>query len=226
MARRPASEEPVSGFDFFSADPQLIRHLSHPLRILVYREAVRAPVSAKELSELSDEPLARISYHVRSLADVGLLRPVRRTRRRGAIETHYRAVAMLDFDDAAVQSLPEDVRRTLYEIPIREMTADLLRAVEQGAMAEPETLVSRAHFLATADGRRRLQDEVLATYERLRRLQQELAAEAAASDGEDTYEVNVLLVEYVGERSHDRNAPWVISWDREGEPPLEPIPPE
>jgi DNA-binding transcriptional ArsR family regulator len=226
MTGSAESAEPVSGFEFFSADPDLIRHLSHPMRMRVYRLAVRAPVSAKELAELFGEPLARVSYHVRALADAGLLRPVRRTQRRGAVETHYRAMALLDFTDEVVQSLPEEIQRTLYEIPVREMAADILKAVEDGSLDDPDTLLSRAHFVATTAGRERLREEVLGMYKRLARLQQELAAEVEASAGETTHELNVCLIEYFGDQSHDRNSPWVISRDRPGEPPLDPIPPD
>lgn len=220
--------EPVSGFEFFGADPQLIRHLNHPTRMRVYREAVREPVSAKDLSVRFGEPLARISYHVRALADAGLLRPVRRTPRRGAVETHYRGVALLDFEDEALRTLPEEVRRSLWEMPIRTMAEDLLAAAEDGVMDEPDSFVSRAHFITTTAGRRRLQEEVLAIYARLGRLERELSAEAAeaAAAGEETHALNVILIEYAGQRHHDRNSPYMINWDRPGVPTPDPIPPD
>lgn len=220
--------EPVSGFEFFARDPELIQHLDHPMRMRVYREAVRRPVSAKDLSVLFEQPLARISYHVRSLADVGLLRPVRRTQRRGAVETHYRGVALLDFDDESLRTLPESVRRSLWATPIRLMAEDMLRAVDEGANDEPDAFITRAHFVVTAAGRQRLQEEVLELYERLRRLERELSAQAAEATerGEETYELNVVLCEYRGERRQDRNAPYMINWDREGVPTPETIPPD
>ena len=45
-----------------------------------------------------------MSYHVRLLAEAGLLSVVRKTPRRGAIETHYRAVATLEVDDDALDA--------------------------------------------------------------------------------------------------------------------------
>ena len=212
------------GFDVFE-DPETLRSLAHPTRRSIFIAAVHEPVSAKELAERFEQPLARISYHVRTLADAGLLRVVRRTRRRGAVETHYRAVATLDFDDETLRRLPEEIRRPLYQMPVRDIAEDVLRALETGAIDEPDVFIARGHFLATASGRQRLQDEVRSIYEHLAALQKELAAEVEAS-GEPAYPLNLVLFEYLGERRADRNSPFIVNWDPPGMPPLEPIPEE
>ena len=88
------------------------RRCIHPLRMRAYVEAVKGPVSAKELADRLGVPLQRMSYHVRLLAEAGLLEVVRKTPRRGAIETHYRAIATLEVDDEALTRLaraPEGV---------------------------------------------------------------------------------------------------------------------
>ena len=69
-------------------DP-LLRALSHPLRPKILARA-REPVSPNQLAGHLRTPLGTVSYHVRELADAGLLELVRTEPRRGAIEHFYR----------------------------------------------------------------------------------------------------------------------------------------
>ena len=116
-------------------DLDTLKALMHPLRMRAYVEAVKGPVSAKELSERLDVPLQRMSYHVRLLAEAGLLSVVRKTPRRGAIETHYRAVATLEVDDDALRSSPE-LLQVWTQVILRLMAEDVEYAIEQGGAEE------------------------------------------------------------------------------------------
>lgn len=63
----------------------------HRLRIVVIGAAVRrGEISASDLARETGEELGTVSYHVRQLADSGVLEPVRTERHRGAIKTFYR----------------------------------------------------------------------------------------------------------------------------------------
>ena len=208
-----ADDAPRYGVEIFR-EPEKIRPLAHPTRMRIYADAVRGEVSAKELAARYEQPLARISYHVRALADAGLLQPVRRTQRRGAVETHYRAIATIDVDDEALRELPEDVRRTWFGVGVRMVAEDLLAALDEDAMDEPDFLLTRAHFVTTAEGRERLQAEIVRIYERLGTLARELAAEAAEA-GEGAQHLNLVLAQYAGERRAGRNGPFVVAWDPE-----------
>jgi DNA-binding transcriptional ArsR family regulator len=220
-----SGEDPAadSGFAVFR-DASKIEPLAHPMRSRIYRDAVAGPVSAKELAEQYEQPLARISYHVKVLADAGLLNPVRRTRRRGAIETHYRGIAPIDIDDEALRSLPVEVRRTLFGVPVRVIADDVLHALTTDALDEPDLFLARAHLRVTDEGRVRLHEEVLRMYERLAELEKELSAEAEAAEGE-VHEVNVVLWQYLGAMRAGRNSSFIVSWsDRVRDPPLRMIP--
>lgn len=66
----------------------------HPLKVAII-EAVRSigqPLSSSELTKVIDAdefPLASVSYHVRKLAEVGVVKAVRKRQVRGSIETFY-----------------------------------------------------------------------------------------------------------------------------------------
>jgi DNA-binding transcriptional ArsR family regulator len=72
-------------------DPRLEKALAHPLRVRILADLERRTSSPRELSDELGEPLGNVSYHVRQLAGLGLVKLVKTTPRRGAVEHHYRA---------------------------------------------------------------------------------------------------------------------------------------
>src|SRR4051812_14868171 len=73
------------------ADPRVIKALSHPLRVQILGLLDGEVRSPKELADELNEPLGNVSYHVRTLADLGLIELVKKVPRRGAIEHYYKA---------------------------------------------------------------------------------------------------------------------------------------
>jgi len=73
-------------------EERLAKARAHPLRARILADLERQTSSPRELSDELGEPLGNVSYHVRQLAGLGLVRLVRTTPRRGALEHHYRAV--------------------------------------------------------------------------------------------------------------------------------------
>ena len=213
------SAETNTEFDVFR-DASIMKVMGHPLRMRAFTEAVKGPVSAKDLSHRFDEPLPKMSYHVRALADAGLIKPVKRTRRRGAIETHYRAVAPFDVDHDILEQLPRDVLSGFMATQMRIIAEDALHALDGDAAAEPDVLLARAHFVVDEEGRRRLGEELRAIYARLGVLERELRRER----GPGTTAINVGLVSYVGERASGRNGPMLLTYDDADD--VETIPPD
>lgn len=64
--------------------------LSHPLRVRIL-EALAAdePSSPAKLSVTLDEPLGNVSYHVKTLSELGMVELVSTAPRRGAVEHYY-----------------------------------------------------------------------------------------------------------------------------------------
>jgi len=220
MAER--EPEPGPGFDLLR-DPEVLRTLAHPTRMKIYTAMVREPLSAKDLAARFEQPLARLSYHVRTLADAGLLRAVRQTQRRGAIETHYRAIATFDISDEALAAAGPEVYAMIVEASIRDVAEDTLHAVESHASETDDFLLTRAHFRVSAEGRKRLFAEILAFYDRLAELEKELRDET----GEEAECVNVVLSMYEGDQRTGRNSPFIIlPWPEGTERPPDRIPGE
>jgi DNA-binding transcriptional ArsR family regulator len=68
----------------------MVRAFAHPLRLEILR-SLGERASPTDLSRRLGQPLGTVSYHVRVLADQGLLRLVEQAPRRGAIEHYYAA---------------------------------------------------------------------------------------------------------------------------------------
>lgn len=74
------------------SDEQQAEALLHPLRMRILGLA-RTPTSATEIAGKLRMPRQRVNYHVRRLADRGLLRRAGRQRKRNMVEQRYVAVA-------------------------------------------------------------------------------------------------------------------------------------
>ncbi len=71
----------------------LFTALAHPLRRRILREAIadEGELSPRELASSLDQPLSRLSYHVRVLAQCGALELTRTQQIRGSTQHFYRA---------------------------------------------------------------------------------------------------------------------------------------
>jgi DNA-binding transcriptional ArsR family regulator len=73
------------------ADPRWVRAISHPLRIRLLAMLDEEPASPVVLAGKLGQSLGTVSYHVRTLFDLGLLDLVSTRQRRGATEHIYKA---------------------------------------------------------------------------------------------------------------------------------------
>jgi DNA-binding transcriptional ArsR family regulator len=67
--------------------------LSHPLRRLILEQLdqhTNGGMSPSDMADALEQPLGNVSYHVRQLADAGVLKLVTTKPRRGAIEHFYK----------------------------------------------------------------------------------------------------------------------------------------
>ncbi len=89
------------------ADPRWVRAISHPLRIRLLAMLDEEPASPVVLAGKLGASLGTVSYHVRTLYELGLLELVSTRQRRGATEHIYRARAHPRFTDEHSDSLDD-----------------------------------------------------------------------------------------------------------------------
>src|SRR5436190_15933750 len=109
-------------------DPRLVKALAHPLRVQILTTLEDRVASPSDLAAELDAPLGNVSYHVRTLADLGLVKLVRRRTRRGAVEHYYEARGRAQVTDRAWAQVPNVVRRSMAGVALEQ-------AMEQAAAA-------------------------------------------------------------------------------------------
>ena len=119
------------------------RALAHPLRVRLVSELAAREASPVELARDLDQPLGVVSYHVRVLAEAGLLELSNRTFKRGAVQHHYRARNLGVISERLV--LPaEEVESLLGEI------RGLLEAAKERAGGEGVEVTAVLHRASAA----------------------------------------------------------------------------
>ncbi|MFR8600087.1 MAG: ArsR/SmtB family transcription factor [Clostridioides difficile] len=70
-------------------DLECIKAIAHPRRIDILKAFDKSPLSAKQLSQLLEEPHAKINYHIKMLYKVGILELVEEKIKSGIVEKYY-----------------------------------------------------------------------------------------------------------------------------------------
>lgn len=127
-------------------DERRAQALLHPLRMRILKLA-QAPASATEIARKLRMPRQRVNYHVRRLAERGLLRRAGRQRKRNMVEQRYVAVArsfllvpeVLGPLEADWRQIPDTASAAYLLALTCQMQSDVARAWK-GAIGENERL--------------------------------------------------------------------------------------
>jgi len=151
--------------------------------------------SPRELSGELGAPLENVSYHVRELTKLGLIKLVGTTRRRGAIEHHYTAVAAPYASKEAWGEWPPIVRRRVTAAGLAEMFEQLNEAAAGGGFVADDTHLSRTRLVLDAQGRKALAKELEATMRRAHRIQQQ-ARRRLGSNREAEQRISLVILPF------------------------------
>jgi DNA-binding transcriptional ArsR family regulator len=187
------SEPQRSPANAVGPDERLIKAISHPLRyrlLVLFNERTASP---KELAEELDQPLGRVSHHVRELARIGAIELVRTEPRRGAVEHYYRAAERAWFSDEHWSTLPLTLRRGLVGETLTRIVGDLTAAAASGGFDPPSTHMSFTLLELDADAKESMATLLRKTLERALELQRESRERQRGNGGEETASELVML---------------------------------
>jgi DNA-binding transcriptional ArsR family regulator len=154
-------------------DPRLAKALAHPLRLEILRHLGDRTASPSEIAAEIGAPLTNVSYHVRKLRALGLIKLVRKTPKRGVVEHYYSAKRRREVSDSAWAQTPPIVKQALVE-PIVGGTADLLRAaIESGGFDRADMHFTRRHVDVDEKGWKEIAVVLANTLEELKRIEEE-----------------------------------------------------
>jgi DNA-binding transcriptional ArsR family regulator len=164
-------------------DQRIMKALSHPLRVRMLTLLNQKVSSPSELAHELDEPLGNVSYHMRFLADLKMVKLVRTEPRRGAVEHYYQALEppQVSGDDWA--QLPASLRRALSDGVLGQIAKDLNSAAKNGGFDRDNMHVSRKTMLLDQQGWDEL-SSVLTDLERRARAIQDQSAKRLKKAGD------------------------------------------
>lgn len=139
-------------------DQEMIKALAHPLRIQILEALDQHEGSPRELADEFGEALGTVSYHVRTLADLGFLELTRTTPRRGAVEHHYKMLRRPVVSQETWERLPALLRQSVNSAVVEDTARDIGTAVRQGGFQRPDIHLSRTPLVLDARGWEELQE--------------------------------------------------------------------
>lgn len=118
----------------------------HPVRIEILQQLLACESGTPSgFARALELPLGVASHHVRRLRDLGLIRIVRRTHRRGAVQHHYRLVdpestahALWRFGLASSSAAPPDPGAAPGWDTVRQAADELRRRREREGISQAE----------------------------------------------------------------------------------------
>jgi len=182
----------MENVEFLLTDPKVAKAMAHPLRVKLLALLDRREASPSQLSKELGVALGTVSYHVRTLHEMGFLKLVGEKRQRGAVEHYYTGVKWVVHEDAW-NALPESLRETMDRSMLSQIVEDLGSAASSGGLYEPYALLNRNVVVLDEEAALQLAREASGLMQRALALEAESAARLRAS-GTDEAERKVNLV--------------------------------
>jgi DNA-binding transcriptional ArsR family regulator len=128
-------------------NPALTRGLAHPLRTRMLAILLEREASPKELADEFGIPLANVAYHIQVLKKLKLIRLVRKTPRRGAVEHHYKADQSAHIGNEVWGDIPGLVKEGLIAAGLSETAREVNDAVATGGFDHEDVHMSRSKLV-------------------------------------------------------------------------------
>jgi hypothetical protein len=141
-----------------------------------------------------DAPLGVVSYHVRRLVALGLLKPVKRVPRRGAVEHYYTAKSRPRITSAAWGRTPGIVKQATVRAAVDQIGHYVGTAATTGGFDAAESHLTRVPLTVDRKGWSALADELDALHERVKKIESDSIRRLSRTDHEGEQEATVVLM--------------------------------
>jgi DNA-binding transcriptional ArsR family regulator len=156
--------------DRYISDPQIAKALAHPLRVAILAILEERIASPREISDELDAPLGLVSYHVRTLARLGLAKLERTRPRRGALEHYYSAKERPVITSDAWAAVPTIVKQATVRATLAKISRQVNRAAQSGGFEHSNSHLTRTSIVLDRRGWNELAakcDRLLEDYKRI-----------------------------------------------------------
>jgi DNA-binding transcriptional ArsR family regulator len=189
------------------SDPRIIKALTHPLRIQILSALDERVASPSELADELGAPLGNVSYHVRQLAGLGLIKLVKRTPRRGAIEHHYKAVGRPQITDDAWAGTPTTVKDAVVGAALGDLGSAVTSAAAAGGFSRPDAHLTRTQLAVDERGWKDLDKEINATLARVQKISDDSAKRLAKAGEDSAQQASIVMMLFGAAEDGDAAAP-------------------
>jgi DNA-binding transcriptional ArsR family regulator len=174
-------------------DTETVKALSHPLRVQILRLLEEKDSSPVEIATALGLPVNRVSYHMRQLARFDLIKLVKTTPRRGAVEHHYRLQSRPRISDKAWGQVPEIVKQAMTGAAVQQILEHVHTSAAAGGFDRTDAHLSRSDMALDERGWKELSAELEATLKRLDKISAASAERLKKADHEGQTRGTVVL---------------------------------
>ena len=185
-------------------DPRYVKAMSHPLRVRILAMLGERTASPNQLAGWLGATLGTTAYHVRVLESLGLIELADETRRRGAVEHHYRASSRPMVSARAWADVPQIAKQAAVGSSLQIIDEYAKASAAAGGFDRPESHLSRTRVSLDEEGWKELLDATLEYVERVEAI--ERAALGRLDDrphAEEASEATVVVMNFEGVRLSD-----------------------
>ena len=179
-------------------DPRLVKALAHPLRVQILALLQDRTASPSDLAEELKAPLGNVSYHVRILAKLDLLKLVRKRQRRGAIEHLYRANGRVRVSDRAWGQVPGIVKTAMVDATLDQVGRYVEQAAVMGGFERPEAHIIRQPMRLDQKGWEELSAAVADLLQRANQIERESQERLKDAEHEGEMEAGLVMMLFEG----------------------------
>jgi DNA-binding transcriptional ArsR family regulator len=180
-------------------DPRLVKAMAHPLRVQILSVLEQRVASPRELSDELDAPLGNVSYHVRTLSGLGLIKLVKKTPRRGAIEHYYEARGRAVVTDKAWAEVPDIVKRALLGATLASVSEEVNAAASGGGFEREDIHLTTTRVQVDEQGWRELSKLLGDAWKGIEKIQRDSGKRLRDSDDDP---INAGVVAMLFERTN------------------------
>jgi DNA-binding transcriptional ArsR family regulator len=182
--------KPVTSID----DPRYVKAMSHPLRVRILAILMERKASPVELAQVLEGTLGTVSYHVRTLHQLGLIELVGETRVRGAVEHHYKAKSRPAVTDEAWEKAPPIAKQAAVGSSL-QMIDDYARAsAAAGGFDHSDAALIRLSMTLDAKGWQQLAKACKRLYEQAQRIEADARGRLESGPDEDEIDVGLVMM--------------------------------
>jgi DNA-binding transcriptional ArsR family regulator len=175
-------------------NPALVQAFAHPLRAKMLYILQERQASPKELAAEFGIPLANVAYHIQVLRKLKLIRLVKKTPRRGAVEHHYKADHAAFVSDEVWSQAPEIVKDATVAALLDEVGTYATGAAATGGFNHSDAHLTRTRLVLDANAWEELGGMLKDVLDRAGELQEEADKRLRATDHEGERRAGLVMM--------------------------------